>query len=137
MAAPLCELGEKIVDALERPSRHGKARSRGRDQVLLDREGGKDLPTLGNQAEACLRDPIGRQPDERDALEGGTSAAGGQQTHEGANGGGLAHSIAAEERDDFARSDAQADVEQHLRRAVGGLQMIDCEHPPHSISSPR
>src|SRR5262245_23862853 len=48
VAAPLRELGKKIVDPLERPSRHGKARSRGRDQILLDGEGGKDLPALGN-----------------------------------------------------------------------------------------
>src|SRR5262249_57663644 len=66
--------------------------------------------------------------DEGYTLEGGASAAGGQQAHEGANGGGLAHSVAAEEGDDFTRSDAQADIEQHLRRAVGGLQMVDCKH---------
>src|SRR5258708_18456592 len=80
MTAPLRELGEKIVDTIERPSRR-EARSRSCNQILLGGQRGKDLPTLGHEAETCLRDPVWGQPDEGYAFENGTPAAGGQQTH--------------------------------------------------------
>src|SRR5258708_12114237 len=128
MPAPLRELGEKIVDTIERPSRR-EARSRSCNQILLGGQRGKDLPTLGHEAETCLRDPVWGQPDEGYAFENGTPAAGGEQTHNGTNGRGLAHSVAAEQRDDFTSSDAESDVEEDLRRAIGGLQLLDPEHP--------
>jgi len=136
-APPLGELRKKAVDPVERPSRGGKTRRRRRDQVLLDGEGRKDLPALGNKPEAGLRDPVGRQPDERQIVEDSTAAGGRQKSHDGVNGGRLAHAIAAQQRHDFAGTDAKADIEQDLRGAVGGLQMVDRKHRPHSISSPR
>jgi hypothetical protein len=80
---------------------------------------------------------MGRQPDQRQIVEDGTAAGGRQKAHDGVNGGRLAHAIAAQQRHDFTGTDAQADVEQDLRGAVGGLQMVDRKHRPHSISSPR
>src|SRR5260370_1747508 len=97
MSAPLRELGEKIIDTIERPSRR-EARSRSCNQILLGGQRGKDLPTLGHEAETCLRDPVWGQPDEGYAFENGTPAAGGLQTPNGTKGRSSAHSASAPPR---------------------------------------
>src|SRR5260221_14556597 len=109
MTAPLRELGEKIVDTIERPSRR-EARSRSCNQILLGGQRGKDLPTLGHEAETCLRDPVWGQPDEGYAFENGTPAAGGEKTHNGTNGRGLAHFLSPAPPDDFYPPHAENEV---------------------------
>ena len=125
---PSGELGKKIVDRVERPARGREARGRGRDQVFLDGERRKDLPALGHEPETRLRDPVGRQADERQVVEDRAAAGGGQQAHDGLNGGGLAHAVAAQQGHHLAGADPESDVEQHLRGAVRGLQMLHGKH---------
>src|SRR5204863_9799979 len=60
--APLGKAREQLVNALDRPPDDALApMSRRRDQILARGEIGKDLPPLRNQADAALRNPIGRQ----------------------------------------------------------------------------
>ena len=65
VAAAFRERRKEIVDALTRPSRSREARHRGCNQILLDAQARKDLPTLGNEAEARLCDPVRRESDQR------------------------------------------------------------------------
>ena len=128
VASSFGELRKKAVDPVERPSRGREARRGRRDQVLLDGEGWKDLPPLGNEPETSLRDSVWRQADQGQIVENGSPAARWQQPHDGVNGGRLAHAVAAQQGDHLAGADPKADVEQHLRGAIGGLQMVDCKH---------
>jgi hypothetical protein len=55
-----------------------------------------------------------------------------------AHGRGLAHAVAPEQRRDLARAYREVDAEQHLARAVGGLQALDREKLAHAAAlSPR
>jgi hypothetical protein len=48
------------------------------------------------------------------------------------HGGGLAHAVAAEQRDHFALADLELDAEQDLAAPVRGLQAAYLEHQPGS-----
>ena len=61
----------------------------------------------------------------------------GQQAHEGADGGGLAHAVAAHQAHHLAGADGEVDAEQHLRLAVAGLEARDVEQRRAHAASPR
>jgi hypothetical protein len=98
---------------------------------------GKDLPALGHKPNAGLRDSIGWQPKERAALERRFARARRHNPHDGVDRGGLAHAIAAEEGDDFAGTDREIHIEQHLRRTIACREPSHLQHWFHSSSSPR
>src|SRR5215218_1954740 len=125
---------EQLVDALERPARRAGAGGRGRDEVLVNGERRKHLPALGHEADAALGDPVWREPGERAALEDDLAAARRHEPHDGVHGRGLAHAVTAQERHDLPGPDRKRDVEQHLRGAVGGLEVRDGQH--YSLSPP-
>src|ERR1700674_5067675 len=98
MAEALAKPWEERIDPIERPARRIlRARRGGRDQILLDREGRKDLPAFGNEAEPGLGDAVGLKTDQRQAVEGYGAAVRAQKAHDAADGRGLAHAVAAEE----------------------------------------
>jgi hypothetical protein len=68
------------------------------------------------------------------AVEQDAAALGGQHAHDGLDGGGLAHAVAADQGYDLARGDVQVHAEQHFARAVAGLQLLELQH---QSSSPR
>ena len=71
------------------------------------------------------------------ALEADLAGLDGQQAHEGADRGGLAHAVAAHQAHNLARADGEVDAEQHLRFAVAGLQPRDVEQGRAHAASPR
>src|SRR5207247_8073195 len=77
----------------------GRAVAGERDQVLAHREVGTNLPPFRHQRNAGARDAIGRIALDALAAEADRSAFGAPQAHDVADGGGLAHAVAAEERD--------------------------------------
>ncbi len=127
VALALGKLRKEIEHARKRPAR-AVARSSSRDQVFGDGERRKDLPSLRHQAEPRLRDPVGRQSDERAALEHDAAAKHRQQAHDGVDRRGLTHAVAPQQRHHLAGIDPKADVEQHLGGAIGGLQVLDGKH---------
>jgi hypothetical protein len=56
--------------------------------------------------------------------------------HHGADGGRLAHPVAAEQRHQPAGRDLEADAEQNLAQTVGGLDALEPQRHA-GISSPR
>ncbi len=58
-----------------------------------------------------------------------------RQAHHRADGRGLAHAVAAEQRDDLALAHFEVDIEQHLAASVAGLQALNLQH--HASPSPR
>src|SRR5262249_21312101 len=97
-------------------------------------EVGKDLPALGDEAEAGLGDAELRPAVNRPAPESDLAAAGRRQSHDGADGGGLPHPVAAEECDHLAGVHAEAHAEEHLALAVAGLDAVKLEHAgPHRL----
>src|SRR5215207_3309415 len=128
VVAALLEPREELVDALERPAWRTRAGGGRRDEVLVHGERRKYLPALGHEADAALGDPVWREPGERAALEDDLAAARRHEPHDGVHGRGLAHAVAAQERHDLAGPDRKRDVEQHLRGAVGGLEVRDGQH---------
>ena len=50
-----------------------------------------------------------------------------RQPHDGADGRGLAHAVAAHQRHHLAGLDRQRQAEQHLAQAVAGLDAVDFE----------
>src|SRR5215218_5027848 len=139
MMIALLQPREQLVDALERPARRAGAGGCGRDEVLVHGERREHLPALGHEADAALGDPVWCEPGERAPLEDDLAAARRNQPHDGVDRRGLAHAVAAQERHDLAGPDRKRDVEQHLRGAVGGLEVRDGQHyslsPPRSLSS--
>src|SRR5690606_39080185 len=130
------EVREELVDPVERPGALSAGPVRGRrDQVLPHREVGEDLPALRDEADAALRDPVRGLPADAAALEADVAAARTHDPHDGAHRGGLAHAVAAEERDDLAGGDVEVHLEEDLALPVGGLEAADLEHQP--ASSPR
>jgi hypothetical protein len=58
-----------------------------------------------------------------------------QEAEDGADRRRLAHAVAAEQRHDLARADREVDPEEHLARAIGGLEPADVEQRAHAASS--
>ena len=69
-----------------------------------------------------------------DALAGKADLAGRKPYHhvaEGAQGRGLAGAVGAQERGDAALLDRKRELAQHLRRAVGGVELARLEDRRH------
>ncbi len=73
---------------------------------------------------------MGGQPAQLVALEADRSGSRGHEPHDGADGRGLAHSVAPHESHHLPHPDLEVDTEQDLARAVGRLQPRDLEHYP-------
>jgi hypothetical protein len=57
-----------------------------------------------------------------------------EQAHDGADGGGFAHAVAAHQGDELAGRDSEVNGVEDLAGAVAGLEGVDFEH---QASSPR
>ena len=96
---------------------------RGGGEVLPHREAGEDAAPLRHQAEAELGDAERGQPAQLPPFEGDRAAMRRGHSHDGADGRGLAHAVAAEQRHHLAAVDFEVDLEQHLALAVARLQV--------------
>src|SRR5262249_51170803 len=77
--------------------------------------------------DARPRHLVGGQPRQLAAVEGDAPAARRDQAHDAPQGGGLARSVAADERDHLARVHAEGDALEDVRLAVVGLQIFEGE----------
>ena len=96
-----------------------------RGQVLVDRQVGEHLPALGHHRQAHARDAVRGQAAHLGAVEGDPSGARGHQAQDRAHQRRLAHAVAPEQTDHLAGAHLEVDAEQHLARAVRGLEPLD------------
>ena len=85
------------------------------------------FPSFRHQADAGLRDPKRRKT--AHVMSGKTDRARvrRRQPHDGADGGGLAHAVAAHQGHHLSDVDLQRQPEQHLAQAITGLHILDLE----------
>ncbi|CDH46420.1 hypothetical protein BN874_460041 [Candidatus Contendobacter odensis Run_B_J11] len=74
-------------------------------QIILDAERGEDLAAFGHLADASGDDAMGRPAGDVLTGEADTATAGGMETGQGVEQGGLAGAVAADQRDQFASTD--------------------------------
>ena len=86
---------------------------------------GKIWRPSGHQADAEFCNLVGGKIARLLPAEADRAGARRRQPHDGADGGGLAHAVAAHQRDHLARLDRQRHAEQHLAQAVAGLDAVD------------
>jgi hypothetical protein len=82
------------------------------DEVLLDRERRKDVPTFGDVADAESSDVVGGHVGDVPVLEVHRAASFVHQPRDGHEGAGLARAIGADEGDDFAPLHRERDAGQ-------------------------
>ncbi len=104
-------------------------------QVLLHGEPREDPPTLGGVRQTELDDVVGGDRGEVLALEGDRAGHRAQQARDGAQGGRLAGTVGADQRDDVALVDVEGDALDGLDLAVGHLEVLDLQHGAHALSS--
>src|SRR5690606_4479467 len=102
--------------------------ARRRDRILAPGQVGENAPPFRHQADAAARGQVGRPAGNVLAAEADLAALGRQQAHDGADGGGLAHAVAAHQPDHLAFPDGEIDPEQNLAAALGHIDGLQCQH---------
>ena len=102
--------------------------ARGGDQVLAHVQRRKDLPPLGDQAQARARDPVRRGAGHVAPVDADPTAPRRQQAKDRADRRRLAHTVAAKQGHHLPLPDRQVDVVEDLRLSVTGLQPLDDQH---------
>ena len=103
-------------------------RADGGGEVLPHREARKDAAPFRHQAEPELGDAERGQPAQLSALERDASAVRRRHPHDRADGRGLAHAVAPEQRHHLAAAHLEVDPEQDLALAVAGLEPLNRQH---------
>ena len=133
LGAALGEAGEELLDAGLGPG----AGAGGGGEVLLDGERREAAAALGDEADAEAGDAVDGEAAGGVAGEGDRAVARAEERGDGADGGGLAHAVAAHEGDDLALGDVEVDAEEGLAGAVEGGDAFEVEERRHAASSPR
>src|SRR5690606_39056919 len=119
------QVREELVDLLEA---HTVARhDRRQGEIFLDGEAGEDAALLGNEADAGPGDAVQRQAHDRLLLEFHLALALAYDAHDGAQGGGLADTVAAKQRDRLTGVDIEIDAMQRMALAIPGLEVAHLE----------
>ena len=105
-------------------------------QVLGDREAGEDAPAFGHQAQAGLVHDVRGQVADVLAFQQHLALAGVQQAGDGAQGGGLAGAVGADEGDDLALLDREGDAHQGMDVAVVGVDVFQFEQAHGCLLTP-
>ena len=132
--AALLEPGEIAVDALHVGGDRGAAVARhGADlQILLDGLAHERAAAFRRVGDAEAHDVLDRAPG--DALSREADVAGGaQHARYGAQRGGLAGAVGAQQRRDAALRHVEIEPEQHLGAAVECAQPPDLEQGAHDV----
>src|SRR3546814_11161924 len=108
---------------------------RGVNQSLAHLEIGENLPAVRHEADAYLGDAVAGQAADVAAAETDGALRGRSQPHDRADRGGLAHAVAAHERDHLAGIDGKAHAEQHLAAAVEGVDGVDLDRKSTRLNS--
>src|SRR5262249_20934113 len=115
------------VDALERGGSVAlRLGQRGaEEEVLLDRQIGKDPAALEDVAEPAPDDPVGWQPVDPTALEQDRAGRPAHQSRDRVEDRALAGAGRTEQGDDLARPDAEVDPPEDLEVPVDHLKPVD------------
>ena len=129
MVQPLAKPREQVKHALQCPARRAiHPRPVKGCQILGHAEIGEDLAALRHQPDAGAG-KFERVAVCRRVAEAGDRPAGQRQlSHDGADGGRLAHAVAPHQRHAGAGLYGKADAEQYLRRPVSGLDPVKPQH---------
>ena len=141
LRSALADPGKKLEDRVGGPTRRAaRSRARGRGQILPHREARKDAAPFRNQAKPKLGDAERGEPAQLPAFERNAAAVRRRHTHDRADGGGLAHAVAPEQRHHLAAANLEIDPEQHLTLAVARLEPFNRQHgslPRHRLRRDR
>ncbi len=131
------QVRKQFEHTLDRP-RLGRAAAigRGGDEILANGEIGKHLSSLGHEAQTRARHDVRRQTVQRTPAEVDAARLDRHEAHHRAHGGGLAHAVAAKQRDHTARRHLERDTEQHLAEAVRSFDGLEPQRHA-GTSSPR
>ena len=97
-------------------------------QVVRHRHVGKDAPAFGRNGNALAHDFVCRQVGDFFTFEPDGAAAGARVAAHGHQERGLASTIGADERDDFAALHLQADAVDRADGAVVGADLAQLQH---------
>ena len=132
VALALLQARKHLVDAPERPRlAHALAIAAGGDQVLAHGQIGKDVPAFWHQPDARARHEVRGPAGDVVPAQAHRAAARRHHAHDRLDGGGLAHAVAPDERDDLALADIEAHPEQGLARPVERLDVLDLQEGVH------
>jgi len=112
-------------------------RSRGEQEVLAHAEVGEDAASLRDQRDAGPGDAMGRRAAQLDPAHGDRTGACAYEAGDGGDRRRLAGTVAAHDRDRFARADLEVDPLEDMAFAVVRMQPGDAEraHPPAAFPS--
>src|SRR4029077_9618356 len=120
------KVGKQLVDL-----REGKAavlfHSRRQQEVLPNAQTREDAPLLGAVGDAVSGNAVRLEANQFLALKFDRAFAVGQHTHDGAHGGRLTGTVAAEQGDDFARVYLESHAVQHVALAVPAVEVTDAQ----------
>ena len=125
----LQEAREHLVGALERPR---SATAAGHLEVLPHAERRKDAPALRDERHPEIGHPERRPPRDVLLLEAHGAAPRRREADDGADQGGLAHAVPAEDGHHLAGSDAERHAVEHVALAVVGVDVGDLKHRDRS-----
>jgi len=117
---PLGEPRKQRIDLVDGPA----ARPRHRGEVLLDGERFEDVAFLRHPADPGMRALIRPQPGDVGAVERDAAAEIAGHPDNGVDQRGLAHAVAAKQRQRLAFGERQRDVRQHHGLAVAGAKAV-------------
>ena len=130
LAVPGCrERWEERRDLLLGPPRLAAVQGKHRDaQVLARSQVGEDAPVVRHVADSTAGDLLGRSAGDV-ASEQTDGAAGKRRRQPGQapQRGRLADPVASEQRDHLSTRDAEAQLVQHVREPIAGIQSLDLE----------
>src|SRR3954451_6369443 len=129
VAAPLGQAREEVVDRVGGPAAVAAAR-RGHAQVLVDSQRLKQPPALRNVRDANAGDLVGRTAHQLPAVERDRPLdAWRRHLHDGVAERGLAHAVAADDRDGLVPH-LEADVLKDVRAPIERVKVLDDEQRP-------
>ena len=106
---------------------------RGELQVLGDGEGGEHALAAGHEHHALGHGLGGALPGDLVAVEDDAAPARPGEARDGGEQRGLAGAVGAEQGDDLVPVDVAVHAEEHLRLAVGELEVADGEQRPRAV----
>jgi hypothetical protein len=127
IAAPLGQAWEQGIDFVDGPA----PRPRHRGEILLDRERFENIALLRHPADTGMGALIGAQSGDVGAVERNGAAEIAGHAHDGVDQSGLAHAVAAQERQRLAFVERQRNIRQHHGFAVTGAKAVDGEKFRH------
>ncbi len=133
------EVGKQAEHVVEGPAAELAGALQSQFEVLLHRQGGKDLAVLRHIAQSGVGDLVGPQAGDRPPLEAHLALR-ADQAHDRLAGRRSPDTIAAEQAHDLALADRQVDTLQDVALAIVGVQSPHLEHrglKHHAASVPR